>query len=50
LKRVKSFDISAEVIESEWSLTITDGNRIGIRDEVSFEGKSMPDKLLNIEA
>jgi lactoylglutathione lyase len=41
LKRVNSFDISAEVIESEWGTTINiydpDGNRIGIRDEISFE-------------
>ena len=41
LKRVKSFEISAELIESEWGSTINiydpDGNRIGIRDEVSFE-------------
>jgi len=41
LKRLSSFDISAEVIESEWGSTINiydpDGNRIGIRDEVSFE-------------
>jgi lactoylglutathione lyase len=41
LKRVKSFNIAAEVIESEWGSTINiydpDGNRIGIRDEISFE-------------
>lgn len=41
LKHVKSFDISVEFIESEWGSTINiydpDGNRIGIRDEISFE-------------
>jgi lactoylglutathione lyase len=40
LKRVRSFDISAEFIESEWGSTINiydpDGNRIGIRDEIGF--------------
>lgn len=41
LKRLKSFDISAEIIESDWGSTISiydpDGNRIGIRDEVGFK-------------
>ena len=41
LKRVKSFGISSELIESDWGSTINlydpDGNRVGIRDEVSFE-------------
>lgn len=41
LKRLKSFNISAEFIESEWGSTINiydpDGNRIGIRDEISFD-------------
>lgn len=41
LKRVKSFNISADFIESEWGSKINiydpDGNRIDIRDEISFE-------------
>jgi lactoylglutathione lyase len=40
-KRVKSFGVPAELIESEWGLTINiydpGGNRIGIRDEISFK-------------
>lgn len=40
-QRIKHYDPSAEVINSEWGSTINiydpDGNRIGIRDEVSFE-------------
>ena len=40
-KRIKSFGISAEVLKNDWGSTINiydpDGNRIGIRDEISFE-------------
>ena len=40
-KRVKSFGVPAELIESEWGSTLNiydpDGNRIGIRDEISFK-------------
>ncbi|MDB9753023.1 VOC family protein [Oceanospirillaceae bacterium] len=43
LIRVKSFGIPFEFIESDWGSTINihdpDGNRIGIRDEVSFESQ-----------
>ena len=39
--RINSFEISAELIKSDWGSTINihdpDGNRIGIRDEISFE-------------
>ena len=39
--RIKSFEISAELIIHEWGSTINiydpDGNRIGIRDEISFK-------------
>ncbi|PKG39122.1 VOC family protein [Psychromonas sp. Urea-02u-13] len=41
LKRVKNLGIPFEFIESDWGSTINiydpDGNRIGIRDEVSFK-------------
>ena len=41
VNELKSFGISAEVIKSEWGSTINiydpDGNRIGIRDEISFK-------------
>ena len=40
-KRIKSFGISVEVLKNDWGSTINiydpDGNRIGIRDEISFE-------------
>ena len=40
MKRMKHFGIPTELIESEWGSTINiydpDGNRIGIRDEASF--------------
>jgi lactoylglutathione lyase len=40
LERVKSLDIPFEFIKSDWGSTINmydpDGNRIGIRDEISF--------------
>ncbi|MGF1701157.1 VOC family protein [Photobacterium makurazakiensis] len=40
LERVKSLNIPFEFIESDWGSTINiydpDGNRIGIRDEISF--------------
>jgi len=39
-RRVESFGISADIVKNEWGSTINlfdpDGNRIGIRDEVSF--------------
>jgi len=38
--RVESFGISANIVKNEWGSTINifdpDGNRIGIRDEMSF--------------
>ncbi|MDB4837641.1 VOC family protein [Marinomonas sp.] len=41
LERVKGVGIPCEFIESDWGSTINiydpDGNRIGIRDEVSFK-------------
>jgi len=41
LKRVEGFNIPFEFIKSDWGSTINiydpDGNRIGIRDEISFE-------------
>lgn len=40
LLHIKSFNISAEVIENDWGSSINiydpDGNRISIRDEVGF--------------
>ena len=40
MKRMENFGIPTELIESEWGSTINiydpDGNRIGIRDEASF--------------
>ena len=40
-KRINSLGVSAEVLKNDWGSTINiydpDGNRIGIRDEISFE-------------
>lgn len=44
LVKLKSFGIDAEITKNDWGSTINifdpDGNRIGIRDEVSFGGKT----------